>query len=288
MDALEQGHEDLSKKVTCISSQISEESTRLSVSLHTGHESMKDFFREQGLQNRHALLQDILHVFHKQLPTTVSRPQTSGKGSLEFDESTFGASTVTTVPKTSSRIRGLKTLRCKCKSGRFAKAVRVGPLQIRREQQPIKACPLHGTIGQQNYSVEANMSPFFNGSVQVALDVFFRGSRGWSILPSLRFHATVQRSKNPIFMLFDNFVSSCVKLEPANRNSKKTLFETTGEVDEDSRLVHLIWDRPNIKSRLASLIRGIEEATILGTASCSDVDQYGSNLLFVGAHNLTT
>ncbi|KAI0158528.1 hypothetical protein BJ166DRAFT_306454 [Pestalotiopsis sp. NC0098] len=172
--------------------------------------------------------------------------------------------------------KGARSLRCRCRSNMVSETRRFGPFAYKTGRQASQVCPLHGRIGQKSYSIEANLSPWANGFLQLSLGMLFQGGT-WSILPPLKFQGTVKRSESPIFRLIDDFISSCSTMEKWN-------YYVTGiqgplEDNAYNEYIRLSWDSQRTKDELAGVLHGIEEAAATGLASYSDMDERGSTLL---------
>lgn len=173
---------------------------------------------------------------------------------------------------------GARSLRCRCRSNMVSETRKFGPFAYKTGRQASQICPLHGRIGQKSYSIEANLSPWANGLLQVSLGMLFQGGT-WSILPPLKFQGTVKRSESPIFRLIDDFISSCSTMEKWNYDDTKTVGPLEGNAEDE--YVRLSWDSQRTKDGLAGVLRGIEESAATGLASYSDMDERGSTLLTV-------
>ncbi|KAF7524023.1 hypothetical protein G7054_g11559 [Neopestalotiopsis clavispora] len=81
----------------------------------------------------------------------------------------------------------------------------------------------------------------------------------------------------PIFKLFDQFISSCSKVQLAMDHwGPGCLIQRRAGRQAN---VRLDWDSQKTKAGLAGIIRGIKEAVSSGIASCSDMDERGCTLL---------
>lgn len=172
--------------------------------------------------------------------------------------------------------KGLRFPRCKCRSNMVSAIHKFGPFAYKTDRQAFQVCPLHRRIGQKSYSIEANLNPWANGLIQLSLGMLFQG-KTWSILPKLKFQGTVRRSESPIFRLIDEFISSCSKVEMG------TTWDGPGVLHdrEGGMSVRFVWDSRKTKDCLTGVIRGINESTSAGLASCSDMDEQGCTLLTV-------
>lgn len=178
---------------------------------------------------------------------------------------------------------GARSLRCRCRSNMVSEIRKFGPFAYKTERQASQVCPFHGRIGQKSYSIEANLSPWANGFLQLSLGMLFQGET-WSILPPLKFQGTVKRSESPIFRLIDDFISSCSTMEKWNFHDTQIVGPLRG--NSQMEFVRLSWDSQRTKDGLAGVLHGIEEAAATGLASYSDMDERGSTLLTVSPQRL--
>ncbi|KAI1413166.1 hypothetical protein F5Y13DRAFT_189528 [Hypoxylon sp. FL1857] len=169
----------------------------------------------------------------------------------------------------------LKPWRCKCRTGTYTTRWTCGRLGFRFITQPAQQCLVHGPKRACSYSIEAKLTPFLKGTLELTLGLFSR-RKGWEISPYLRFKSIVKRSESPIFQLFDQFAESLVNdLSSKNRdqyvhNNRKAI---TGAP------LYLAEKEQFIRENVPRLVRRVEEVIRSGWASGGDADENGCTLL---------
>jgi hypothetical protein len=262
----------------CIDKQISGQSLVLAAELRAESENMMEFIRIQSLENRSALFQDIRNALHVQSLATMSNEPRLQSHSSEVDESVFELNTKTKTMRLGCTTRRPKVVRCKCQRGRSSVLRRFCPFGFRIDNQKCQECSVHGKLSSWSFSIEAKLSPWLNGALEFTLGVL-SGRQGWSLLSSLKFHATVKRSKSPIFTLFDKLIRTCSTPRLSHRSPY-------GYVVPNVKVISLKWNTYDTRRNLRQLVQGIEKAISFGEASGSDMDENGCTLLTVSKFNI--
>jgi hypothetical protein len=220
---------------------------------------LRNFIRVQAAENQKALVGEIKDMLVTELLTTVHHFAGYRRDSAQTEDSLAQLSAITRSTFNHT-IKSSDFMRCLCMRGKFTTSKTYGVFRFKIDHQDCQVCPLHGRIARHTYSLETKLSPWLNGALELTLSAL-HSNASWSILPSLIFHGTVKRLESPIYQLFDSILAAIPRRNPAARKK--------------------FWKMPETQKQLSNLICGIKQAVTLGSASCNDVDEYGSNLLTV-------
>lgn len=217
---------------------------------------LRDFIRVHSADNQKVLIGEIKDMFVTELVARAHHFVDHDRDSIKTDDYQSQPNA-----KTQSTAFGHTSFpKCLCMRGRVITRKRYGLFQVKTDRHDNRVCPVHRGMAQHTYSIETKLSPWFNGALEVTLSVL-RVNISWSILPSLTFHGTVKRSESPIYQLFDHLLAAYHRGIPLGEEA--------------------LWKSSDVRERLSDLICGIKRAVASGSASYSDVDEYGNNLLTV-------
>ncbi|KAI2469792.1 hypothetical protein F4781DRAFT_392969 [Annulohypoxylon bovei var. microspora] len=167
--------------------------------------------------------------------------------------------------------------RCRCKAGISTTVWSYGKLGFRSKTQPVISCPIHGKRHEWSYSIEAKLSPFLLGTLELTLGLL-SGRKGWGIESPMKFKSVVKRSESPIFQLFDHFVETW-----ATTISEEEYYARTHSISKWNvplkKQQYFICEKQSFEKGVSSIIRGIQDSITSGQASGSDMDENGSTLL---------
>jgi hypothetical protein len=167
-------------------------------------------------------------------------------------------------------------LQCHCRPSQNLVTVRRGVFKFEYERcaQHDPHCPFNqSNVQSWLYTLTIRLLPFLNKTVALTLGATF-GAGSWAIASPLRFYATTERAKSPLFSEFDKFAGVCGRLG-------------ISEIDEVDgyRLLHLYsdfeWDIAKVVQFLDNLIEKLSSSFRAGNASGSDMDESGCTMLHV-------
>lgn len=256
----------------------------------------------QTIDDLVSLILDIRNELRTALiASTEQQPHSREKLPIDFRESTFeidirggnarlqaSSHTIEPSPSSVNRVNShsrFSLWKCRCKAGTYKELWTYGKLGFRSKTQTLIACPIHGKKKSSTFSIEAKLSLFLTGTLELTLKLV-SGRTGWEIAPSMKFKSIVKRSESPIFQLFDRFVETwAIHLSEDEYYAMKS--------QDPSKVVMMKWNthlkkhqwftcgEKALNEGILSLIRGIEESITSGRASGTDVDENGSTLLVV-------
>lgn len=254
----------------------------------------------QTIDDLVSLILDIRNELRTALiASTEQQPHSREKLPIDFRESTFeidirggnarlqaSSHTIEPSPSSVNRVNShsrFSLWKCRCKAGTYKELWTYGKLGFRSKTQTLIACPIHGKKKSSTFSIEAKLSLFLTGTLELTLKLV-SGRTGWEIAPSMKFKSIVKRSESPIFQLFDRFVETwAIHLSEDEYYAMKS--------QDPSKVVMMKWNthlkkhqwftcgEKALNEGILSLIRGIEESITSGRASGTDVDENGSTLL---------
>ncbi|KAI1455783.1 hypothetical protein F4805DRAFT_434823 [Annulohypoxylon moriforme] len=195
---------------------------------------------------------------------------------IDFRRGTTRLETSSSAVQFTSKPVGLQdrqnTRRCRCGAGIRTSLWTYGKFGFRSKTQSMNKCPTHGKKHTRSYIIEARLSPFLQGTLELTLDLLC-GRKGWEIAPFLKFKNTVKRSNNRIFQLFDQYT----KIQTAREIAYWDSLRYSKPSAEEMSLLTL--EKHFMKGTLTTVVRAIEESIELGQSSGNDIDEDGSTLL---------
>ena len=174
-------------------------------------------------------------------------------------------------------------LYCHCRSSQELLTARWGVFSFEYEAwaQHNPQCPFHQSNMQSwSYTLAVRLLPFLNKTVALTLGATF-GAGTWAMATPLRFYATVKRAESPIFRAFDEFARVCgqLVLDSDGRSPKNSI------AVQDRQQIHHFrffeWDTAKATKFLDNLIEELSISFRNGTASGSDMDEFGNTMLHV-------
>jgi hypothetical protein len=159
-------------------------------------------------------------------------------------------------------------LQCHCRPSRELISKRRGVLRFEYERyaQHDPRCPFHrSNVRAWSYTIAMKLLPFLNKTVSLTLGANF-GAGAWAMAAPLRFYATVERAKSPLFGEFDKFVTTCVS------EKRFPLLLPLKELKLD-----LLKTAYFLDAMIVRLSCSFQD----GSAHGSDVDEYGCTMLHV-------
>ncbi|KAI0377687.1 hypothetical protein F5Y04DRAFT_175138 [Hypomontagnella monticulosa] len=290
---------DVSDSIRSSSSQIEahlvDHRIELRSTLETTTKGLLEDIRAHDIASRAKLVRDIRNELGALLATSATQQNRTrgdnliGIGSPVFDINLrhatvrLEASSCQTklepgVENEAKRSTYLKLPRCKCRAGTSTSQWTYGRIGFRLETQVVRSCPIHGKKRGRSFSVEAKLSPFLKGTLELTLGLL-SGRKGWEIAPLLKFRATVKRSESPIFQLFDHFVETWGTLQDYETYRNSMQRHAIINIDINSRRFALTWDDRLLMKGFSNLVHGIIESLESNQASGTDIDEYGRTLL---------
>jgi len=169
---------------------------------------------------------------------------------------------------------------CNCPVSNLSSSYVCGPFGIKAEysSQHRPSCPYFRS-GRQSwrYAASAQLLPLVQKTVELGLSLT-SGAGFFSISPLLNAYCTVERSKSPIFRLFDEF---------PHRYAKKSSLDSARfrwdhyYNDRSREIFSLDWDIPMVKDGLTTLTKNVEAAISRKEGLGSDKDEGGNTILHV-------
>lgn len=275
-----------------IEAAILDHHIELTSRLEASNDGLREYIRNQVFTNRVEVIQDVRNELSALLATTATQQNplystdliNTGnsvfdinlrRGTARLEASSRQAQPELEFDKNAKHLMYSRPLRCKCRAGASTTRWAYGPVGLRLETQAVPSCPIHGKKRGWSFSVEAKLSPFLRGTLDLTLGLIC-GTKGCEIARPLTFKSTVKRSESPIFQLFDRFIETWGTLRP---------FEpcrSTGQlVTINSSWFGLSWDEELLSKGFSHLIHGIVHSIESNQASGSDVDEHGRTLLMV-------
>lgn len=174
---------------------------------------------------------------------------------------------------------------CECRSQDVSSFYECGALRIKigHSSEHRQSCPYH-SLGKQSwrYTVSARLLPFVQRTVALGFSLT-SGSGCFSIAPLLNAYCTVERSKSPVFKLFDDFPS---------RWARRSAWGSGSEIGVRSPIVKdghgnilLYWDVSEVEIALSNLHTALATVFLDKLGSGSDKDENGNTVLHVSSND---
>ncbi|KAK3388497.1 hypothetical protein B0T20DRAFT_364503 [Sordaria brevicollis] len=179
---------------------------------------------------------------------------------------------------------------CRCQIATYdkpEKTLKHGPFSFyyRGEKQHDESCPHRKTQARDRswrYQLGMQLAPLLNKTVQFAFSASFGGG-GLELQFPMRVFPTVQRSKSPIFKLFDSFPERCTKTIRWQSYEEKHVylhwkmegkcFAHGGEVNQ------FIWDVDLVRAELRHIHKALLDSETFQIGSIRDRDESGYTVL---------
>lgn len=255
-EIIEQGNENSAQLLSLLQDSISDSSVGISSKVQTGNELMMRLLSQN-------------EQLRGEMAIALSRPR--DHISIDRRSNAISSSTAPQLDDSHSLISSsYNTLKCICKRRPTPKDKLV---RFPHENGQTRLCPIHGPIRTWSYHATANLSPFLNGALELTLG-FLTTRRGFSMLPSLRFHGMVKRSESHLFVWFDD-VEGILRQRASMIRNKALKSNTIQWQPLSPRQI------ARVVNCMSCLVEGIRRSIALGKASGSDTDENGRTLLFV-------
>lgn len=174
---------------------------------------------------------------------------------------------------------------CDCRSRNFSSFYGRGALRIEigHSYEHQESCPYH-SLGKQSwrYTVSARLLPFVQRTVALGLSLT-SGSGCFSIAPLLNAYCTVERSKSPVFKLFDDFPSRCARQLELGFGSEKGV--RSPMVRDGRGDFRFEWDMSEVEIALSNLHTALATVFLDKLGSGSDKDENGNTVLHVSSND---
>lgn len=185
-----------------------------------------------------------------------------------------------------------KTCRCQIAIyNRPEKSLRRGPFSFyyRGEKQHEECCSrkkTQSTDRSWEYQLGLQLAPLVNKTVQFAFSATFGGG-GFELQFPMKVFPTVQRSKSPIFKLFDNFPARCSKSISWHAYGAEEVYlgwMVAGKCHtHGGRVNQFVWDVELVRAELQYIHKALLDVTTLQLGSVRDRDESGYTVLHVSS-----
>jgi hypothetical protein len=252
-------------------------------------------------------------TFSKEEQSLVARLNVADKRQLEaqtFRKLVKSPSTLREAcdicPFTSQRFVLRKRQSCSCQRTHVVNHSTPGKVSYRSEYYADhdRTCRFY-YVGRRGTSstIMLQLLPFLQKTVEFTFGVNY-GAGAWSIAPPVRYYASVERSKSPLFRAFDDFIATWStrvvhyrhKYTPESQRlvlgkvtsfrattpfPATTSFHTIQSFPDPDIIFQFHLGMPELKEKLNLLARELGSKFVAHDASASDKDQHGNTMLHV-------